>query len=151
MSGNSWGHTIKPLKAIHSSYGNPLLCSTTTGRGSKRQHCQEPARYETSYRYVTGQRRFPVGVWNRTTTNSRQACASHAQLFADKHSLELPAAPLLHLHKWQPGQAYAGVEQCLQCGLYRTRGKDRLGLFTGYSSDSDLTFCTPRDAVGGAA
>lgn len=140
MSGRSWGHSITPLQRVHNFYGIPCRCSTTIGRGSKRQHCQDPARYEVSYGYISGQR-------GRTTSNRRQACAAHAQTFANKHDLTLPAVPLLHLHNWQPGQAYAGVEQCSRCGLYRTRDKNGLGLFSGYSCDSDLSVCTPREAA----
>lgn len=71
VAGKSWEETAIEWAASR------RRCSL--GRG-----CPEPAELVATYHYITGRR-------GRTSWAERWACTGHAERFAEKHGLELPA------------------------------------------------------------
>lgn len=84
---NSWDHQIVALPYNHNFGGERLRC--TAGR-----KCPETALWKVSYAYITGRK-------GRQSHAQRDACAIHAVDFGRKHNLEVPAAQVTQLHKWE--------------------------------------------------
>ena len=74
----SWGHQILSFTP------EAITDYERKGWGCTVSGCEAPPRYQCSYAYVTGRR-------GRVTRARRDYCVEHAQKFAKKHGLELPA------------------------------------------------------------
>lgn len=137
MSGQSWDHAIVKLDTVNESSGDPRRC--TAGR-----NCKAVARFDVSYRYVTGRA-------GRTTRANKAACLEHAAKFATTNHLQFNiTSPVLEVHDWRPVPESDQLQQCSKCKRYRSI-IHQLGTWITYQSDSDLSVCVPQESEPNAA
>ena len=83
----TFDHAIRPATPEQLGYWKKLLARGWAGGRCSAKCCKAYAAFTSWYRYVTGSR-------GRVTTASRNLCPHHAQKFATKHGLAIPAATL---------------------------------------------------------
>lgn len=80
---SSFGHDIRRLDADDREYLARMIAAHGPRHYScATRNCDEPAEFETTYRYITGRR-------GRVSWARRRACSTHGLAFASKHGLDV--------------------------------------------------------------
>lgn len=100
----SWGHAVRPMNAKESAQDDAILagpdeetigshvyhrhhwthCRCRDGRSERPGACHERRAFAVSYSYITGRA-------GRASRSERFACRAHAEAFARKNSVPMPA------------------------------------------------------------
>jgi hypothetical protein len=85
MNGESWGHTIRPLRADEKARWSLFEAASKYAwrHPCRWPRCAEPPIYMVLWRYIAGRS-------GRTSETHGAACDKHGRSFAEKHRLTLP-------------------------------------------------------------